>query len=431
MNWFKENAIYRYDDDEYVIMYSPIARKYAVASEEHIADFLKNGGNADVFRPLAEYVPLDRQNKVRAPRDYTLLTVLPNNVCNFNCSYCYSAAGRNQSVLDVEKLRRAVDFFIDSKPEGFSKPLTISFMGGGEPMLSWNVVRQGIEYAQGRAASKGLKLNLRVITNGSILNEGIIDFLKSENVEVSVSFEILEDIQNQQRKHYNLVKDNIRRLIASGIPVQINSTITPSNVMRMEEMMDVLISEFPQVSNAMFEPVTAQGLFPSPDHMRKFYQAYIDGFIAVREKGDRAGVQITSFAYLRTIFPLERACPGEFCITADGFITGCYCVATDSEPLIAHTKYGEASETDVKFDMERYENLLSANVYSKGICRDCEVKWNCGGGCFHQFHSYTQEYCDEVCRFTKDFVSALVRYKVRKQIGTQIPPLPVLLTEQF
>ena len=88
MNWFKENAIYRYDDDEYVIMYSPIARKYAVAAEEHIVDFLKNGGNADVFRPLAEYVPLDRQNKVRAPRDYTLLTVLPNNVCNFNCSYC-------------------------------------------------------------------------------------------------------------------------------------------------------------------------------------------------------------------------------------------------------------------------------------------------------------------------------------------------------
>ena len=106
-------------------------------------------------------------------------------------------------------------------------------------------------------------------------------------------------------------------------------------------------------------------------------------------------------------------------------------MATDSEPHIAHTKYGEASESDVKFDMERYENLLSANVYSKGICRDCEVKWNCGGGCFHQFHSYTQEYCDEVCRFTKDFVSALVRYKVRKQIGTQIPPLPVLLAEQF
>lgn len=432
MNWFEGNDIYRYDTDEYVILYSPIARRYVAARQEHIDDFLTDGRHSEVFAPLAGYIPLSQQHKVKDPKDYTLLTVLPNNVCNFNCSYCYSAAGRNQSVLDADKLFRAIDFFIGSKPAGFAKPLTISFMGGGEPLLSWELVSKGVDYAKAKASEHNLRLNIRVITNGSVLTDSIIGFLKTHRVDVSVSFELLEDIQNLQRKHYDLVRSNIRKLIASDIPVQINSTITPANVMRMEEMLDVLATDFPEVRNAMFEPVTAQDLFPTPAHLKEFYEAYIKGFISVREKGDELGIDITSFAYLRTIFPLDRACPGEYCITADGFITGCYCVATRKEPLSGHTFYGIVSEHEVRFDMERYERLMSHNVHSKEKCRDCMVKWNCGGGCFHQFHSYDEAYLDEVCDFTRKFIDALVRYKVRKQMkGQPSCKLPALLSEHF
>lgn len=431
MNWFEENWICRYDADGYVILYSPVARKYVVACQEHIDDFLACSKHADVFTPLAEYVPVSRQPKVKAPEDYTLLTVLPNNVCNFNCSYCYSAASRNHAVLDAGRLYRAMDFFMESKPADFRKPLTISFMGGGEPLLSWKLVCKGIEYAEAKAAERRLRLNVRIITNGSVLNDDVISFLKAHRVEVSVSFELLEDIQNLQRKHYDLVRSNICRLIASGIPIQINSTITPANVGRMHEMLDVLVKDFPKVRNAMFEPVTAQGLFPTPSHLKDYYDEYVKGFVAVREKGDESGVDITSFAYLRTVFPLDRACPGEFCITAEGFITGCYCVATRNEPLSGQTFYGVASERGVEFDRERFERLLGHNVYSKERCGSCEVKWNCGGGCFHQFYTYDEEYLDEVCGFTRNFIGALVRYKVRKQLAGHTFQLPALLTEQF
>ena len=431
MNWFEIHDIYTYSADGYVILYSPIARKYVVATQEQVDSFLNADCYANVFRPLADYVPLEKQHKVRHPEDYTLLTILPNNVCNFNCSYCYSAAGRNQSVIDIDKLFRAIDYFIDSKPDDFTRPLTISYMGGGEPLLSWEHVRLSIEYAETKAASRNLRLNFRIITNGSILNEQIIEVLKAKNVDVSVSFEILEEIQNHQRKHYDLVRRNIRRLIDAGIPVQINSTITPSNVGRMSEMLDVLVKDFPEVESAMFEPVTAQGLFPSPRKLAEFYDEYIKGFIDIRRKGDSMGVEIISFSYLRTIFPLDRTCPGEYCLTADGFITGCYCVATSNEPLFKHTCYGAVTDRDVKFDMEQFDRLLSQNVYSKERCRDCKVKWNCGGGCFHLFNSYDLEYQDEVCRFTNDFIEALIVYKVRKQLEGKICKLPVLLTEQF
>lgn len=431
MNWFEKNNIYTYPTDGYVILYSPIARKYAVATQEQINGFLDRGCHAEVFRPLADYIPLEKQHKVRHPEDYTLFTVLPNNVCNFNCSYCYSAGGRNQSVIDINKLCRGIDYFIDSKPDDFTKLLTISYMGGGEPLLSWEHIRSSIEYAESKALLKNLRLNFRIITNGSVLNEQIIEFLKAKKVDVSVSFEILEDIQNMQRKHYNLVKQNLRTLIDAGVPVQVNSTITPLNVRRMSEMLDVLVNDFPEVKSAMFEPVTAQGLFPAPKDMAEFYDEYIKGFINIRRKGDRMGVDIISFSYLRTIFPLDRACPGEYCLTADGFITGCYCVATSREPLFKHTRYGAVTDKEVKFDIEQFDRLLSHNVYSKEKCCTCKVKWNCGGGCFHLFNSYNPEYQNEVCRFTNDFIEELVKYKVKKQLEDKTCELPFLLSEQF
>ena len=152
MNWFEKNDIYTYADDGYVILYSPIARKYAVATQEQVDGFLERGSYAEVFRPLADYIPLEKQHKVRHPEDYTLLTVLPNNACNFNCSYCYSAGGRNQSVIDIDKLCSGIDYFIDSKPADFTKPLTISYMGGGEPLLSWEHVSRSIGDAETKAA---------------------------------------------------------------------------------------------------------------------------------------------------------------------------------------------------------------------------------------------------------------------------------------
>lgn len=432
MNWIEANDIYSYEFDNHIILYSPIARKYVVADKSDIDDFINNGKYGEVFSPLADYVPIEQQNRVRTPADYTLLTVLPNNTCNFTCTYCYSAVGRNCSVLDISKLETAIDYFICSKPESFSKPLTVSFMGGGEPFLSWKIVKEGILYAKEKAACKNLKINLKIITNGSILDEEKIRFIKKQGVEISVSFEIIERIQNNQRKHYNLVRDNIAKLISAGIPVQINSTITPANAHLMEDMMNILVKDFPEIRNAMFEPVTAKEMFSSPIELRKFYNTYIDGFIKARTIGDMHDVELTSFAYLRTIFPLMRACPGEYCITADGDITGCYCVATKNEKLFAKTVYGTIDNGVISFDIDRFNTLIGNDIHSKEKCNDCKVKWNCGGGCFHLFNTYPEEYTEEACEFTKKFVEAVVKYKVRTQFESyNAVELPVLLSEKI
>lgn len=445
-DWLKQNNIYCYhkrdmdsshgcNDEEWVVLYSPIARRYAVMDEEQYNDFLVNGTYMDKLAPLADYVPLEKQRKVRRPEDYTLLTVLPNNICNFNCSYCYSAKGRNGSRLSIDALLVAIDYFIDSKPYGFDRTLTISFMGGGEPMLSWDCIREGVLHARRKVSKCGINLNIRVITNGSITDHDILDFVKEQNIDISVSFEIIQEVQDIQRKHYDIVCQNINNMLDNGISVQVNSTITPANVERMEEMINIIHTQYPSVKNAMFEPVVSQEMFATPQDMQVFYDKYVEHFCASLKLADQYGIALTSFAYLRTIFPLERACPGELCVTADGDITGCYCIATSEDALFVDTKYGTISDGMIHFDMENFHSLLSNNVYSRQECKECRVKWNCGGGCFHQYGTYSQPYKEEVCRFTKSFVEHILWYKVKKflasEYGESEPEFPVVLNEKY
>ena len=312
MSWTNDKNINRYNHHGLNVFHSPIARKYLVATDEQIKAYNQSGKYAELFEALTHYTPVGQQRKVHTPSDYILLTVLPNNICNFSCSYCYSAAGRNNTELALDKLLVAIDYFLESKPQGFNRTLTISYMGGGEPLLSWPLVSKGIVYAIEKAKSLNLKLQHRIITNGSILNEEQIDFLQKYKIDMSVSFEIIREIQDIQRKNYDLVCKNIKRLIDSGIIVQINSTITPLNVGRMIEMLNLLHSEFPTIRNAMFEPVTSSDVLSTPEEMNHFYNHYISQFIASLKLADSYHIDLTSFAYLRTIYPLERACSGEF-----------------------------------------------------------------------------------------------------------------------
>ena len=435
MDWLKENNIVKYGYGDNFIFYSPIGRCYVVATQYQYDCFRSTGKFHEIFCHLTDYIPIALQPKVRAPKDYTLLTVLPNNMCNFSCYYCYSAKGRNSSQLELKNLKIAIDYFFSNKENIPQKTLTISFMGGGEPMLSWNCIKSGIIYARKIAKEKNRRLNIRIITNGSILENEHLHFFKDNDIEISVSFEILPEIQNLQRKHYELVSSNIRRLLDYGIPVQINSTITNENVERMEEMIERTITDYPTVKNLMFEPVVSQELFDSPQDMRLFYEKYAEGFIKCRILADTYNVSVTSFAYLRTIFPLERACPGEFCLTAGGNITGCYCIDSEKLPLFLKTKYGSIENNTIVFDEQAFNNLINDNIYRKTECADCEVRWNCGGGCFLQYNTYDKLYCEEVCLFTRNFVRDVVYYKINRmwknKYDSEIKKQPIFFKEEL
>lgn len=418
MSWIDkyEITVYPGDNDGELILHSPLARKQKKISVSAFEAICHQETVPADMTELTDFIPFDSRPHVVVPEDYTLLTVLPNNRCNFTCSYCYSAGCRNSEELDFDKLKRCIDFFIESKrSRPLRRNLTISFMGGGEPMLSWQTVVRSVEYAEAKSKSEGVSMSFRVITNGSLIDDETITFIRSHNIGMSVSFEVLKEIQNLQRKNYELVDANLKRLLKEGIDTQLNVTVTPHNVADIVEAYQTIRQRYPQVKHAMFEPVTAQEMFSTPEEMADFYNRYIHGFMQIHTQGKKAGVEITSFPYLRTIFPLKRACPGEFCITAEGYLTGCYCVSMPNHPLFDITKYGEVDDDQIKISLDKFNRMLDYNVNSKPECAQCSARWNCGGGCFHLFQSYSEDYLNVVCDFTRAFVREIIKYKANAQ----------------
>jgi uncharacterized protein len=364
------------------------------------------------YRPLTgetSFLPITLSNKETLPihrmssiNDIRKMSILPNNKCNFNCSYCYAAQGRDTNELSMETIEKALNYFINKNRT--SKPLSVAILGGGEPLLSWNVTQYAIKTARELSKEEGVKLELTLVTNASLISEEIIKTLKDNDVIVNASFDLIEDVQNIQRKNFFIVKENIKYLSASRVYVTINSTITPMNVERMDEMVINAAEWFPNISFMIFEPVISTGLFTNSGDLRDFYQKYIEGFNKARYTAQSLGMDVTCRILKSLDFYQERGCEGRFNICPNGDITICYCTASAKDPNFKNRLYGKITPKEVKIFEDKFKNICNENVYSFEKCNNCFAKFNCAGGCMLPNDRYSKEFLDEVCYFNKEFI---------------------------
>ena len=208
--------------EEHLLLYAPLADSVLLVTRhevDRIATAIFSPEKADaesrmIVDTLCDVEPVkDRVGQIHNERDFINLSILPNNICNFTCSYCYSAKGRSSQQLTTQLAYRAIDFLLS--PERNNAPLlTVSIFGGGEPLLSWQkVVKPTIDYLYQEAGRLGRRVVTTLITNGSLIPEGFIETCLSYQIDLVCSYEILEDVQNSQRKHFDLVSKHIETLI--------------------------------------------------------------------------------------------------------------------------------------------------------------------------------------------------------------------------
>lgn len=358
---------------------------------------------------------------IKKPDDYLLLYILPNYKCNFSCAYCFSAKGRSNKEIDKGKLKIMLDYFIDSKRIQ-EKKLFITFLGGGEPMLSWKIVKYGIEYANSLAETKNIQLIMEIVTNGSKLNEDMLETLVKYNVQVRISFEILEDIQNFQRGQYDEVCKTIRRLTEVNLHLEVRSMITLLNVERMEEMVITLINRFPEIGYYLFDPITDKTTFNDEETTKLFCKKYQHHFFRAMDIAQQHGKQLKCAPLHNLSSIVERYCFGELCLTPEGTITICHRVSSPADPNYQNCIYGKINEANqVEFDYEKYKQLMhSDTIYDNPGCNHCFVKWNCGGGCMVHNKEYAPEIRRIFCEFTREFSKEVLLRRVKKVVENSL-----------
>lgn len=412
------------DDNQVYIMYSPLTEGLALVSGEDAARILAYAGasgeaeDSELGELIAEMTParMPSVEDLTPLEKATKLSVLPNLTCNFSCSYCYSAKGRSKTVIEWDKVKAVLDYFIDDKRIE-PQPLSIFISGGGEPLLSWNIVERLLEYAGTRAKEKGFPLYMSVVTNGSLLTEDIAESLKHHGCSVCISFEVLQDLQDAQRNHYHQVKSNLLMLGGKGVRTMVNSTITPQSVSRMTDMVEEVVKCYPYVCQYTMEPVTGWEMFPSPADMRKFYDSFYEEYVKCKEIAVRNNLNLR-FTFDDSFRGITlRHCPGKFALTPLGTISACHLTSSPKESRYERCVYGRVTESgEIELDKDKFRDLRNINVFSYERCSDCFAKWSCGGECLARNDSYPEEYMNEVCCFNRKFVKHVLVEELRKTV---------------
>ena len=378
----------------YYVLYAPLADSMVVVTQSDIENL-----TSDTISELSQGVlPEFREGHISCSNDFLNLSILPNNKCNFTCTYCYSAKGRSNEQLNLEQVIKIIDFFTDPTRNS-AKRLHVTFFGGGEPLISWKeIVEPSLIYLY---SSSPRKIITTIITNGSLIPSGFIDACLKYRIDLVCSYEILEDVQNAQRKNYKLVTDNIRELINAGVVPAINSVVTSLNVNRLQDMVEQLHALFPEIKHLAVEPVMEE-VKTTPD---SFYSEFLYHFFKARDKASVYGMELTCSALRNVDTCVDRYCAGELALCPDGSISICPCCSSSKDSHYKEYIYGKVDSDGVIIDNKRLSELLSENVYSQSWCKDCFAKWNCGGGCIQKTHQRGGQqdkfFCDFVRRFTK------------------------------
>jgi len=339
-----------------------------------------------------KYLPNRIAEKYVDVRDIVLNTT---DSCNLECVYCYVGKHTNRD-LSYETGRKILDKVIELySPLNLKKPIEIC-LHGSEPLMNWNNIKKLIEYGSSINKKYGthvIKFGLQ--TNATLINREIAEFLKANDVGVSVSIDGPNEIHNRTRKmvgdgpSFDRVIKGINILTEYYGKINALTVVSKYNVNELD-----YVHKWLKESN-LFEQV--RFLFAHPDKYGKgiehlppietLSRKYIPIFVNELEEFSRTGkyflnnieTRIITFALPR-VLPICGRCANSFIqpaiyVDIDGTIKEC-----DS---ILHSK------------LEKY-NILSNVKDLKQILntpRVCPLLFFCGGGCPSEVVNGTNYYC--------------------------------------
>jgi len=167
--------------------------------------------------------------------EFSGLTFVLTDDCNFRCSYCYQKRGRTR--LDPEAAKRAFDLF-----QPFLGPECSVNFYGGEPLLAAGTMVDLVRHIGSRAAGRKTKITYSVATNGSLLTGGLLDFLESHRFTVLLSFDGYAQDEARRRGSFGPTVAVLRELLSRPrVKLETNSVFTPATVGRLYPSMRLIV----------------------------------------------------------------------------------------------------------------------------------------------------------------------------------------------
>jgi uncharacterized protein len=147
--------------------------------------------------------------------------------CNLACGYCY-AGEHYRNEIDEDVLDRSVDLLFADDAD----TVQLSFFGG-EPFLAFDSMRRAVALAEQRTAERGRRLLLQCTTNGSVLTDEHVAFVKEHDMRVTVSIDGVREAHDMTRpctggkSSFDQVHGGLRKLVDAGVRPDAMMVISP------------------------------------------------------------------------------------------------------------------------------------------------------------------------------------------------------------
>ena len=303
--------------------------------------------------------------------------------CNLSCKYCYAGRKRGKD-MSLATARKIVDFAIDAAPA--EQKIGFGF-AGGEPLLCFELLTEIVEYIRKQERETGKSTSVSITSNGTLLNEPILDFLRHENIELCVSIDGPAHVHNLNRRYkdgrgsFVDVVRNIRLCLEQLDTLQVNAVYGPGTV------------DFLAESLLFFIQLGISVIHLNPN-IRTFYEGYdcsklrtsymqiADQYIKSYQEGREIAVNLIDskiIAFLKKGYDAEDKCgmgETEFGFAPSGNIYPCERLTgeDDQSPLCL-------GNVDTGLDLSRRCSLLNQRGNRNEECKTCRYERYCMNWC--------------------------------------------------
>jgi uncharacterized protein len=293
-----------------------------------------------------------------------------------------------------------LDLMVKNVIEHRGYSMGITFFGG-EPLISFDKIKEIVEYTE--MISETITKRYTIVTNGTLMNDEIADFMEKYHFRVTVSLDGDKTIHDAYRffasgcGSYDMVKENYQKY-NSKIQAICRITIHNGNTDVFSDVKNAVDIGFRNIAIGFDSKM-------SDDKFRDFYSAYNRMLMAYYEdiqKGNFYVIEsikrnINNLLFQRRISSRCNAGRAYFTLAADGSIYDCHRVVGIKELKVAQ------DEDNLKTLIDDHIQFINKKVTEKksdrhSKCNFCPFVYLCGGTCYQHSYEKTGSYFSRIER---------------------------------
>ena len=325
----------------------------------------------------------------------TIAYFILSEKCNLACKYCFlgnsdvNITKSQMPSMSLETANAAIEYFfyqseLHSEWNHFTKEIVFY---GGEPLINFQALKHIVKRFEAIKKERRLKadINFSIITNGLLLTEDKIEFIKNHNIAVSISIDGIDEESNLNRvdKKGKTVFHKLKKILSlvceKRLNVGLSITLTEKTISSVENIISLLAKY--NINAISFNLLySVKGYKTNEDYYKRASKFIIDFYKKTRNMDiyeDRIMRKVNAFVEGEQYLSDCAATSGsQIVILPNGDVGVCQGCIENKEFFF--TNVYDRKPLDMYSVMQDWSRISPVNKFE---CLSCEALGICGGGC--------------------------------------------------